>query len=299
MGVFSRQQGIAIFRPLLDSDRAQLEAYSSHNGLTWIDDPANQDPRFERNFLRHQMLPHLRERWPQLNQTLARAGRLSREAAELLDELAQLDLGEPRPDGGLSLAALAPLSQARARNLIRRWLRQQGAALPSEVQLQRVLDEILPAPIDARPELVWGEQAIRRYQDVLYCVPDLPLPPAHPVPFDPQQPEQTNLAGHLISQNGQGTAFSRAALGSKELTLRFRQGGEQAKPAGRHTRSLKQLLQDYKVPPWWRDHWPLLYQGEQLVGLPGLFACTGFEPQSDADALWLGWRPPSLGSPSR
>ena len=299
MGIFSRQNGLAIVRPLLETDRAQLEAYAAHHQLTWIDDPANQDQRFERNFLRHRMLPLLRERWPQLNQTLSRASRLSREAAELLDDLARLDQGEPRLDGGLALAKLTLLSPARARNLIRFWLRQQGASMPSEVQLQRVLDEILPAPIDALPELIWGGQAIRRYQEILYCVPDLPHPAHDPLPFDLHQPLPAIPAGNLVNQPGQGTAFSRQALAAGALTLQFRQGGEQAKPVGRHTRSLKQWLQDFQVPPWWRNHWPLLYCDDQLAGLPGLFVCAGFESHSNDDPFWLDWHPPTLTTPSR
>lgn len=294
MGVFSQQQGLTILRPLLDIDRTDLEQHAREHQLRWIDDPSNADSRFERNFLRHDALPLLRSRWPHLNQTLARSARLNREAAELLDELAQGDQGEPATDGGLSLARLNNLSEARARNLIRYWLRQQGASLPSEVQLQRVLDEIVPAADDARPELVWGGQSIRRYRDALFCVPDLPPPAPHPQAFDPLQPQQAHLPGALVSEKGQGTAFSRAALQTGPLTLRFRQGGETAKPAGRHTRSLKQWLQDYRVPPWWRDHWPILYVNDQLAGLPGLFVCEGFQPPTPADALWFDWQPPRL-----
>ena len=294
MGLFSRQQSLNIARPLLDIDRAGLEQYARVHQLRWIDDPSNADSRFERNFLRHDALPCLRSRWPQLNQTLARSARLNREAASLLDELAQGDQGQPAADGSLPLACLHNLGDARARNLIRYWLRQQGASMPSEVQLQRVLDEIVPAAADARPELIWGGQAIRRYHNALFCVPDLPPPAPDPLAFDPSQPQQTCLAGVLVTIAGQGTAFSRAVLQTGSLTLRFRQGGETAKPAGRHTRSLKQWLQDYRVPPWWRDHWPLLYVNDQLAGLPGLFACDGFQPQNPADALWLDWQPPHL-----
>lgn len=299
MGLFSQQQGLTIVRPLLDIDRADLEQHASEHQLRWINDPSNADSRFERNFLRHDALPLLRSRWPQLNQTLARSARLNREAAELLDELAQSDQGELAADGGLPLARLSNLSEARARNLIRYWLRQQGASMPSEVQLQRVLDEIVPAAADARPELVWGGQAIRRYQDALFCVQDLPPPAPDPLPFDPSQPQQTHLKGALVNTTGQGTAFSRTALQTGSLTLRFRQGGETAKPAGRHTRSLKQWLQDYRVPPWWRDHWPILYANDQLAGLPGLFACDGFQPADPDDTLWLDWQPPRLNGPSR
>ncbi len=296
MGAVSRQNGLTIVRPLLETDRAALEQYARRQNLPWIDDPSNSDSQFERNFLRNEALPQLRTRWPQLNQTLARSARLSRESAGLLDELAQLDLGPPAPDNALPLDRIRPLTAHRARNLIRYWLRQQGATLPSEAQLQRVLDEVIPAPADAQPEILWGGQALRRYRGAIYCVPVLPPPPQQPLPVtldilaahSPDLP----IPGQLTITPGQGTAFSRTALQAGPLSLRFRQGGEQVKPAGRHTRSLKQWLQDCSVPPWWRDHWPILYINEEIAGLPGLFACAGFAPQSLDDAVWLDWQPP-------
>lgn len=313
MGAVSRQSGLTVARPLLEFDRAELEQYARQQNLSWIEDPSNTDSQFERNFLRHDALPLLRSRWPQLNQTLSRSARLSRESAALLDELAQLDLGEPVADRGLPVSQLQRLSEPRARNLIRYWLRQQGASLPSEVQLQRVLDEMIPAPADAQPEILWGGQALRRYRQVLYCVPVLPPAPQQPLPVSldtlvaltaiatptphvTQAPttHELTIPGRLTRLSGQGTAFSRAALQAGSLTLRFRQGGEQVKPAGRHTRSLKQWLQDHAVPPWWRDHWPILCIDEEIAGLPGLFVCAGFAPQNPQDALWLHWQPPCL-----
>ena len=73
-----------LVRPLLDVGRAALETYAREQHLTWIEDPANTDTTFDRNFLRHRVLPVLRERWPGLSETIPRAARLSGEAARML-----------------------------------------------------------------------------------------------------------------------------------------------------------------------------------------------------------------------
>lgn len=295
MGVLSGQEGLTILRPLLEQDRQQLEQYARHHQLRWIDDPSNQDSTFERNFLRNEVLPLLRSRWPQLNQTVARSARLNRDAADLLDQLAELDgAGQVQAGQPLPLARLRPLAPGRAMNLLRYWIRLHGVTAPSEAQLQRVLADMLPAADDAQPELRWGQQQLRRFQHALYCVPLLPDPVSSPRPWQPGQCQHPLPVGVLLQQAGQGVAFSRQRLTQAPLTLQTRQGGERLKPVGRSTNSFKHWLQEYRVPPWWREHWPILYCGDQIAGLPGLLVCEGFQPADAADALWLDWQAPLL-----
>ncbi len=73
-----------LIRPLLEVGRDALEVYAREQHLVWIEDPANIDTMFDRNFLRHRVLPILRERWPGLGETIPRAARLSGEAADAL-----------------------------------------------------------------------------------------------------------------------------------------------------------------------------------------------------------------------
>jgi tRNA(Ile)-lysidine synthase len=58
-------------RPLLDFTRNTLKTYATAQGLTWIEDPSNQDTRFDRNLLRQAILPLLKQRWPSLSVLLA------------------------------------------------------------------------------------------------------------------------------------------------------------------------------------------------------------------------------------
>src|SRR5882672_2256786 len=72
-----------IVRPLLPYTRAQLAEYAAVRGLEGWCDPANHDSRFLRSWLRHEVLPTLRARLPEVDRDLLRAGRqaaLDREA---------------------------------------------------------------------------------------------------------------------------------------------------------------------------------------------------------------------------
>lgn len=62
------------FRPLLDVERRQLEAFASRRKLAWREDPTNRDPRFLRNRIRHRLIPVLRDEvHPGVTKVLARS----------------------------------------------------------------------------------------------------------------------------------------------------------------------------------------------------------------------------------
>ncbi len=50
--------GMPILRPLLGFTRTQLENYAQKEKLNWITDESNEDNRYDRNFLRNEILPN-------------------------------------------------------------------------------------------------------------------------------------------------------------------------------------------------------------------------------------------------
>jgi tRNA(Ile)-lysidine synthase len=69
-------------RPLLGFPRASLQAWAQSQQLPeWVRDPANQQPRFARNHLRHEVLPAIRAHWPGAAAAASRAARHCAEAA--------------------------------------------------------------------------------------------------------------------------------------------------------------------------------------------------------------------------
>lgn len=53
----------ARIRPLIDIRRHETRAYCEELDLHFVDDPANADPRFERGFIRHQLIGAIEKRW--------------------------------------------------------------------------------------------------------------------------------------------------------------------------------------------------------------------------------------------
>lgn len=277
-----------LIRPLLYFDRADLEAYAKAHQINWIEDPSNADKRFDRNFLRHEVLPCLKKRWPDVATRLQRSALHASEATSLLIDLARIDL---EALGGrserLSVAALLALPRHRQKNLIRHALRVCGLTLPTALQLDVILDEVLRARDDAQPQVRWPGGSARRYRDGLYFLPEAL---AEQLPEGPIAGSKIRLGsglGTLRFEPGVERGIDPRLVGPK-LRLESRKGGEKIRLDGQsHTKQLKKLLQEEGVVPWMRDRVPIIYSGEQLIAVGDLWIAAD---AAASPGVGIDWR---------
>ena len=293
MPIGGELMGVTVYRPLLDVAYDDLLAYAELHRLQWIEDESNLDTRFDRNYLRHQVMPVLAERWSALDRLLGRSAQHCAEASDILREVAADDLSMVQDESAdrLSIAKLGLLSEARQHNLVRHWLQGLGYSLPSEVRLRQIFDEVMAAADDAEPCVAWPGVEIRRFRGNLYALAasTRQIPDDWCAEWDMASPIELP-DGHVLqlTEYGSGLAVSRERLASRSLSVRYRRGGEQIRPAGRDGhRSLKKLAQDYAVAPWRRKTLPLLYAGDELMAVIGVCVAEGWQPQSGQDALHL------------
>lgn len=160
-----------LLRPLLEVGRPDIVAHAKAHGLRWVDDHSNADTRYSRNFLRHGILPALQPRFPAVERRLASAAARFAEAAELLDDLARLDLGRHEAAFPVDIDCLAALPEARARNVLRYLLARHGVGIPSEERLAEALRQCLAAAPDRHPALAFGRHVIRRKAGRIFLDP--------------------------------------------------------------------------------------------------------------------------------
>ena len=262
-----------LVRPLLAYARDELRQYALQHQLDWIDDPSNEDRRFDRNYLRHEVFPVLRSRWPDASSRLRQSALLAGEAALLLDQLADADLRTlgPRPDR-LSLSGLRALDPERQRNLLRYAVRELGLPGVPATVLQSIVTDLLPARDDAQPVVRWEGAEVRRYRDQVYLLPQAAESASiTALPVAADCVELGSGMGLLRLEPGAASGLSEAVVAAG-LELRTRVGGEEIKPAGQaHTKKLKKLLQEAGVVPWMRDRLPLVYSANRLVAVADLW----------------------------
>lgn len=265
-------------RPLLGFNQAQLLDYAKQHTPNWIEDESNTDTGFNRNYLRHEVMPILRTRWPSADTTIARSAANCAEAAQLLEVLAEQDFQSVKSEDSteLSVGKLLELDFARQKNLLRYWIHQTGLPLPSEIKLQHVISDVLHATKDKTPCVKWSGAEVRRFDGKLYVMSPLREFDTTQIIFWDDLDKSLLLpdASYLHWQRcRQRSAINLEALKQGKVTIRFRQGGELIKPVGsEHRKSLKQIFQETGIPPWTRSNVPLIYLDGVLVIVAGICA---------------------------
>ncbi|MEC9261957.1 MAG: tRNA lysidine(34) synthetase TilS [Pseudomonadota bacterium] len=272
---FSVMHSVPVSRPLLTLSRAQILAYAEQHGLRWIEDESNSDESFDRNFLRHSVLPSLLERWPSFGQTASRSASLCAEQQGLLDEVCDERLnGLCDKPGCISVSGLNAASPAWQRALLRRWLEINKVAMPGTRQLTQIQQMLVARP-DAQPHIVLGNSQLRRYQDSLYCLDAGQQPCSfETVGFNVQEyvtiePLQQKLMVGKQEDDGVlcsvsvASAESVFSLSQPILSLAVKAAGEA------HHKPLKQWFKQWQVPPWERSDWLLLSDAKQPLALVG------------------------------
>jgi len=259
-----------LWRPLLEVPRAWLLAHAQAHDLRWVDDPSNDDAVHDRNYLRHRVLPLLRERWPAADAALARSAALAADAGELLaDDDARALAAARTPDPhALSVAALAPLPRARRARVLRRWIQALGLPpLPAQ-GVARIETDLLAAAPDSDAAFAWRDAVVRRWRDLLHAGTRAePLPAAWRATWDGREALALPGGGELRLEGASGF--------DAPLFVHARQGGERIRLPGRdHSHALKHVLQALDVPPWWRTRLPLLSDARARVQAVGNLALS-------------------------
>ena len=81
-GIASLQNTARLYRPLLQTSKAQIVQYALDNRLHWREDTTNDDMRYTRNRIRHQVIPRLSSQQRQRMVSLAHQQREVRQAIE-------------------------------------------------------------------------------------------------------------------------------------------------------------------------------------------------------------------------
>ena len=299
-----------LVRPLLTCSRSQLEAWVRARQLTWIEDDTNLDERFDRNYLRRQVLPAVRQRWPGIARAVARSARHAAEAQGLLTKLGRSDFERACDGASLSVKALRSLPPDRRRNVLRLWIASGGHDLPDARRLEEIAGPLIDARADAHPQVEWGADdagrriVVMRHADLLSLaergkVLDTGAPPLQ-LAWDWRQSSRCTLpdGGALELTPQRHGPIDLDALPPR-LDIAWRRGGERLRVRrGGPRRALKSLLQEAHVPLAERARLPLLLADGVLIAAADLWIDESVRAAPEARHRGrLVWRKPTGGPP--
>lgn len=285
------------YRPLLNIARQELETYAEQNNLTWVEDKSNQDISLDRNFLRHNILPIIKNRWPHVANSIGYSAQFCAENTELLNQYLKQDYENCSVDLSLELLgvnylalkipSLNKYSINHKIQLIRYWLEQQDIKSPGRAKLNQIITSVLESKIDSCAEVVWDNYAIRKYMQCLVVMP-------YSCTLDVESSSQSNCINYKLGE--QLVIFSKRLkissrlinvseinksnknrvifLHTDTISIKFRIGGERCRPYDRSgSVSVKKLLQEQKVPAWYRNRVPMVYTDNDIACVLGVKNC--------------------------
>ena len=273
--------GMPILRPLLSFSRSELKNYVQQENLSWVEDESNQDNHYDRNFLRNQILPELRQRWGHFDHAVQRAAQHCFEQQQLINELLQTCFKQHiiEDQKQFSLLNFLDYSSQKQTALLRMWLAKNQIAMPTQVQLMHIIDDVIKAKADAAPQFQLGEHIIRRYQQCLYLTEkfaDLSQT-CLDMPLNQQITLPDNLGTICAAHNARGILVHwndkqvQLADTQEPIQIRFAYTGKVKRQHNRPAETMKKIWQELGVPPWQRNRIPLIFYGETLQSAVGFF----------------------------
>ncbi len=281
-----------LIRPLLDINQQEITEYAQQHHLQWIEDPSNQDMRFERNYLRQQIIPLLEQRWPGVATTVSRSAKHCTQAQAILSANVKekmLVLYDPQRQS-ISISGLLEYDNLIQPWIVREWMSHLELRMPSQKVLTAILHDILLARQDANPVILHDGYHIQRYRDNLYAVPDPKKPDLNQVFIwtQPMQPFSLADNGTLIVKETEA-GIAKDIWQQGIIQIKYRQGGEKialVNRTGRH--SLKKLYQEAGIAPWVRDVIPLIYINGELAAIAGYWISVDYYSQNEG-CISLFW----------
>lgn len=252
-----------LVRPFLKVERARLIAYAESHGLEWIEDPSNARVQHDRNFLRHDVLPTLDQRFVGWRRRIETALARDESFGQAVDEAVSRDL-EVCLDGlGLRFDRLIKYSHARQRMILRRFLGERCPQQPSGRAIDEFLDQLRSPKAKGRAELLVGDWTLDSDRGWIFLVSQKEAPLWLPEQW---QGERFRRSGMLLLcqhsvRGGLRKPISQYRMSAMHPGLKIQRG---------HHQDVRELLRAAGIPRWLRERLPVVMEGESVVMVPAV-----------------------------
>jgi len=290
----SRSLGLGVLqRPLLEFQNSALREYLADNNIKWAEDPSNQYLNHDRNFVRHEIIPLLENRWPQVSKRLLLTHKAMLEARLLLERLADDYLGQNLTHP-LVLQTTSQLIENPAlfKLTIRRWMKQSGTPPMPVYRLESFCKQVRQANDGHRICVTWGGWLLRLYRQQLWLQTKASIL-SGPIVKWPAGQREIDLGsdiGNLVLKSAKRVGDPAIPRGEFIVGTRTNMKETVISHGGVH-KSLKNLFQTAGIPPWLRDFIPLCKLEDELVAMGDWCFSQRFASWMMENNISLSWQP--------
>lgn len=254
--------------PMLNYTKQEIRDYASLHRIPYKEDATNFDSEYTRNYIRHEVIPHIKLRFPGFEGAVQK---LAKTAEELEDFMMQeVVVPEIKEDGASLPISVLELHPALAKKTIAETLRRLGCDKDIEYNHLESLLSLSSSPNNSRINLPYGFDAYKAY-DKLCIVKRVELASYESV-FD---------ANGLYEYQDFSYTFSKTDSIKKGLTfdldkvpqgavVRTRKEGDKFKRYGGGTKNLGDYLTDIKIPLYMRDKLLLIAKDSTIYAVLGV-----------------------------
>lgn len=253
-------------RPLLNLTREHLAQYANENALVWVEDESNAEERFNRNFLRRQVVKPLIERWPVADKSVLRSIEHIQQQTALIEEETENKLNACLVEGhAIEMMGLCQFSDNWQKQILRTWLGKLGIEMPSEAIMSHIIRDVINSQADAAPVVSWGDASCRRFQQKLYMVKSAANLKGVSVVWQGEEALQFADAG-ILTFSPLFIHSDFAASVKQNLTVSFSGFGQRFTPAASpHSKPIKQWYKEWGIAPWDREVTPIIGFQDQVL----------------------------------
>ena len=252
-----------LVRPFLKVERSKLIAYAESHGLEWVEDPSNARVQHDRNFLRHEVLPRLDQRFVGWRRRIETALGRDESFGQAVDEAVSRDLEFCLDGLGLRVDRLIKHSHARQRMIIRRFLSERCPQQPSGSAIDEFLDQLRSPKARGRAELLIGDWTLDSDRGWIFLVSQKEAPLWLPEQW---QGERFRRSGVLLLcqhnvRGGLRKPISQYRMSAMRPGLKIQRG---------HHQDVRELLRAAGIPRWLRERLPVVMEGDSVVMVPAV-----------------------------
>ncbi|CAL4319038.1 tRNA(Ile)-lysidine synthase [Buchnera aphidicola (Thelaxes suberi)] len=280
-----------IIRPLLKIPRSLLHSFAIKKKIKWITDLSNHDLHYDRNYIRHIIIPKMEKRWPEFIQKCYITSKLCTTSVQVIEYfIKKIYKKYINTDYSLNINFIIKYNQEIHFLILRKWFFLHVKRMPSYNILSKLYYEVIQNKKKINPIMNFQNFQIKKYKNNIYFFKKEPDTKSIIIKWNrPFKPIKLPLKIGYICQN----KINKNAINAinqpnynEKVTIRFHYTGKILQPGRSFATTIKKIWQSMHIPPWKRNNIPLLFYNNQFVGAIGLFFDTYYINNQSIHKKW-------------